>query len=511
MSTNGDMTRRDLLKVLGMGTASMALAGTVPLRAAAGTDRPNVLMIVSDDLNDWIGCLGGHPDAVTPNIDRLAARCVNFTNTYCAAPACNPSRAALFTGLRPSTTGVYRNQDDWRPVLPDVVTMPDYFKAQGYRTMGGGKLFHGPYPDEDAWDEYYPKQAEPNPAGKPLNGIPNTGNLDWGPIDRTTEEMPDWAQAVWAADKLGQTYDNPFFLAVGFYKPHLRWYAPQKYFDKFPPESVTIPEVPDNDLDDLPPAALAWANTAAHQRIVDADKWADGVAAYLATSNFVDDCVGHVLDAFENSAYADNTIVVFWTDHGWHLGEKKRWKKFTLWEEAARTPFFMSVPGVTTPGARCNWPVTLLDIYPTLVELCGLPERRDLEGVSLVPLLESPNRAWNRPALTTYKYNNHSLRTHRWRYTRYANGDEELYDHHNDPMEWTNLADQPEYADLKTELAQWFPKVNAPTGGPARDPTPLGPEPEYAPVANLIPISVLGAALALGGALRLIDRNESDP
>lgn len=440
------------------------------LSAQSSSNRPNVLFIAIDDLNDWIGALGGNGQTLTPNFDRLAARAVLFTNAHCAAPACNPSRAALMTGIRPSTSGVYHNPQPWREstVLKNAPTIPQHFMANGYTAVGSGKIYHGSFPDPASWQEYWPSQTknkpnDPAPAHRPVNGIPKTAHFDWGAVQMPNEKMGDWQVTDWVNGRLKQAHDQPFFIACGFYRPHLPWYVPQEYFAKFPLGSVKIPEVPDGDLEDVPDAGRRMAKpNGDHAKVVNYHQWQKAVQGYLASVNFVDACLGRVLDALDASTHKNNTIVVLWSDHGWHLGEKKHWRKFSLWEEATQVVMMWSVPGLTKEGGRCDAPVNLLDIYPTLIELCELPANDRLEGISLLPLLNDPAAEWNRPALTTHGRNNHAIRSDRYRYIRYADGGEELYDHEADEMEWTNLAAKPEYETVKSDLARWLPKVNVP-------------------------------------------------
>ena len=460
-------SRRRFLRTTGLGLAALFAPGS-GLAAPAGERRLNVLFIAIDDLNDWIGCLGGHPDVRTPHIDRLAARGVLFTRAYCAAPACNPSRAALMTGIRPSTSGIYTNNQPWRksPVLAEAVTLPQHFTASGYKAAGSGKIYHGRFADPPSWQEYWPSQTksrpdDPLPPERPVNGIPKTGHFDWGPVDVPVGQMGDWQVADWISGQLQARHDRPFFLACGFFRPHLPWYAPRKYFDMYPPDRITLPNVKQDDLDDVPGPGRRMARPQRdHAKVTKHKQWRQAVQGYLASISFVDDCVGRVLDALDNSRYRENTVVVLWSDHGWHLGEKLHWRKFALWEEATHNVMAFVVPGVTTPGGRCESPVNLIDIYPTLVEVCGLPERGELEGLSLMPQLRNPRAARERPALTTHGRSNHSLRSRRWRYIRYADGSEELYDHDNDEMEWTNLAAVPAHAFVKRQLAAWLPTVN---------------------------------------------------
>jgi len=453
-------TRRQFIATT-LGSAASLASGC--FAAPAHDHRPNVLFIAIDDLNDWTGCLGGHPDVKTPNIDRLAARGVLFTHAYCSAPACNPSRASLLTGILPSTSGVYLNPQPWRPVMPKAVTLQQHFMAHGYHVVGAGKVFHGRYNDPASWHDYLPKGGDPLPPNRPCNGIKGTAHFDWGPLDVADKDMNDYKMVSYGVEYLGKRHDRPFFLAVGIFKPHLPWYVPRKYFEMYPPERIHLPEVNDHDLDDVPPLGRRMARPEGdHRKVVEHHQWRRAVQGYLASISFCDAMVGRLLDAFLASRYADNTIVVLWGDHGWHLGEKLHWRKFALWEEATHAPLLFAAPGVTPAGARCDRTVSFIDIYPTLIELCGLSPRKELEGVSLVPLLKDPKAPWDRPALTTYGRNNHTIRSERWRYIRYRDGSEELYDHTKDPLEWTNLATRPQYARVKAELARWLPKTNAP-------------------------------------------------
>jgi arylsulfatase A-like enzyme len=446
-----------------------AAAGFPAILRGQRGGRHNVLFIAVDDLNDWIGCLGGHPDARTPNFDRLAARGVLFTKAYCAAPLCNPSRAALMTGLRPSSTGVYDNNQPFRQSkAKDAVTLAQYFRANGYRAMGSGKIYHDAFPDPASWDEFWPalekqKPADPRPDKLPANGIPNTAHFDWAPLKNPDREMGDHQVVDWVANQLQRKQDKPFFLACGIFKPHLPWFVPEKYFDLFPAGKIALPSVKEDDLDDVPPIGRRMAKPDGdHAKVLQYNQWRKAVQAYLASIAFADAQLGRLLDALDGSEYRNNTNIVLWSDHGWHLGEKLHWRKFALWEEATHNVMMMSAPGVTKPGGRCTRPVNLMDIYPTLVELHGLPKKAGLEGNSLMPLLKDPSAAWDRPSLTTFGRNNHSVRSERFRYIRYSDNTEELYDHQTDELEWHNLASDPRYAVVKRDLARWLPQVNEP-------------------------------------------------
>jgi len=466
------MDRRRFLQ-----SVSGALAATA---SAQGKQSPNVLFLSCDDMNDWVGCLGGYPGVKTPNIDRLAQRGVLFRNAHCASPLCNPSRTALLTGLRPDTTGVYNNDQWWRPALPNVVTMPMHFKQQGYTVAGAGKVFHhvvGSNPP-DQWDEFqlqvfddpwyrrtewYPWVKKiPNPPGHPFNGLQNfQGEFDWGILDRPESEYGDQKAIDFGDAFLKREHKKPFFLAVGLWHPHIPMFAPKKYFDMYP--DPKIPEVPENDLDDLPPMAKKFAafRRQEHERIVKEGKWRDAVRAYLASITFADAMIGRLLTSLEQSAYAKNTIIVFWSDNGWHLGEKQHWHKSTLWERSTRVPLIVAGPGLKQTGTPRAQAVSLLDLYPTLLDLCGLPQRKELEGESLAPLLRDA-KAKHKPAVSTYEPGNHMVRTERWRYIRYKDGTEELYDRTADPNEFRNIASDPKHTALKADLAQYMPKKSVP-------------------------------------------------
>lgn len=465
------MTRRDFLG--GLAAASSASAAT----------RPNVLFISVDDMNDWVGCLGGYPGIHTPNIDRLAKRGVLFADAHCAAPLCNPSRTALLTGQAPWRTGIYGNDTYWKPNLPDAVTLPMHFRANGYHVAGAGKVFHhvagfNP-PDQwddfqlqvfdDPWyrrDEWYPWNKKiPAPKGHPFNGLDKfQGEFDWGVIPgRGESEYGDMRAVEYGEKFLGKTHAKPFFLAIGLWHPHIPMFAPQNYFDLYPPEKVRIPEVPSDDLADIPAAGqkLAAFRRPEHERIVREGKWRDAVRAYLAAISFADKMVGQVISALDQSAHANNTVIVFWSDNGWHLGEKQHWHKSTLWQRSTHIPMIFAGPGTKAAGRARSQPVTLLDIYPTLIDLCGLSRRDGLDGTSLAPLLRDAGRQW-KPAVSTFEAGNHAVISEKWRYIRYRDGGEELYDRKADGHEYTNLASDSKLAPVKQEMARWLPKSSAP-------------------------------------------------
>jgi arylsulfatase A-like enzyme len=466
-----------MMEMLKRRSVFAGLGGVLLLAAALSgksIEKPNVLFIAIDDLNDWIGKLKGHPQSLTPHIDRLADRGVLFTNAHCAAPACNPSRAALMTGVAPYRSGIYVNPQPWKPVLKDRVTLSQHFMQNGYRAVASGKIYHGSYPDPDSWHEYWPSQTrnrpeDPKPALKSVSGL-NRSHFDWGPVDVADADMGDTRVVDWVIGQLQKSHDRPLFLACGIFRPHLPWYVPRAYFDLYPLDTIQLPVHRPDDLDDVPAAGVKMAKPAGdHAAVLKHEQWHAAFQGYLASIRYADSLVGRLLDALDASAYAKNTVVVLWTDHGWHLGEKQHWRKFALWEEATRTPLIFVAPHGTpglvqgsAAGSRVNKPVSLLDIYPTLVDLCGLPERDGLSGRSLVPLLADAQAPWERPAITTHGRLNHAIRSERWRYIRYEDGSEELYDHAHDPMEYTNLAGRPEHAAIQQQLAAWLPRENVP-------------------------------------------------
>ena len=442
--------------------------------------RPNVLFIAVDDLRDWVGHLEGHPNAKTPHIDRLAKRGVSFTRAYCSAPLCNPSRISLLTGVAPFKSGVYGNGEKLRDKLPDAVTLMQHFRASGYSVRGAGKIFHGTSAyDMDSWDVFFRPPATKRHRAKRDSSLPKSAWVPWGPLACTDDEMFDGKNANWIISELEKPTQKPFFLAYGLIKPHLTWSVPQKYFDLHPIERITLPPVKKGDLDDIPAFGKKLAKevfdpsgernfavkpNGDHANVMANKQWRKAIQAYLATISFADAQIGRVLDALDRSRHADNTIVVLWGDHGWHLGEKEHWRKHALWEVSTRTPLVFTVPVKVARNHEgmakdklCHRPVSLIDIYPTLIDLCGLPKRKGLDGQSLKPLLQNPTRQWERPALITYGLNNHAVQTKRWRFIQYNDGGQELYDHDRDPNEWTNLAAIPKYLPLKSKLAKWLP------------------------------------------------------
>ena len=460
----------DRRRFLGLSAATFASHACSRIdEPALEVSPPNVLFLAVDDLNCWLGCMKGHPQTRTPNIDRLAARGVVFHNAHCQAPICGPSRASLMSGFLPSTTGIYGqiSDHDLRAAAPETGStpfLPEWFAANGFHTMGVGKLFHQHAP-EGAFAESGGREAGfgPRPENR-MKWDRERTSTDWGPFPETDEEMPDFRTAQWAVERLEREHDTPFFLAAGFLRPHVPWHVPKKWFDLFPPDELEMPPYQPGDQDDVPSISRAlhalpmmpttdWA--------IESDEWKYIVQAYLACVAFVDAQVGTVLGALESSPYADNTIVVLWGDHGYHIGEKNRFGKHSVWEEATRTPLIVAGPGVADGNTRK--PVGLIDLYPTLLDLCGLPSNAANEGHSLRALLENPDFAgWPHVALTTYGRNNHGIRDERYRYIRYEDGSEEFYDHQDDAQEWNNIVADPTHEEIKQRLAAHLPEVNVP-------------------------------------------------
>ncbi len=434
---------------------------------AVSDDHPNILLIAIDDLNDWLGCLG-HAQAKTPNIDRLATRGTLFTNAHCQAPICNPSRTSVMLGLRPSTTGIYVNSPWFRRTErnKDRVTLSQYFAEHGYKTLTAGKIYHGSRQDPRSFEIVGAIPGQMSKLDERLRtDLPTKSRLwDFGAQQYPEEEFNDHLVASWAVDRLKAKHQKPFFMAVGFYRPHVPFYAPPRFFDKFPIEKVKLPATKDDDRKDLPEAAVKLTHNPlppSHKWFEASGSWRAAVQAYYSSVSFTDTQVGRVIDALDESEHAKNTVIVLWSDHGFHLGEKQRWAKQSLWERSTRVPLIVSYPGGNR-NQRCSRPVELLSIFPTLVSLAGLPPAEFVEGRSLQPLLSKPTAGWSYPAITTYRQNNHAVRSERYRYIRYADKSEELYDHSVDGDEWNNLAGDVDRAAIKTEHAKWLPKVNVP-------------------------------------------------
>ena len=481
--------------------STLVFLGIVTIPGCVVTSpRPNVLFIAVDDLNDWIGCMGGHPQALTPNIDRLAKRGVLFTNAHCAAPACNPSRAAVFSGRLPQVTGVWANQRDQtlERTFPEGRLLPTTFRLSGYRVLGTGKLLHSggrALFDEyfnvgQRWSplspeavEYTPEELPTKRTGNPrhvttdsrgneivlpLNRMPSDRrpdtpqgeSFDWGAFDVPDADFGDTQITDWAIERIMEHHDKPFFLGIGYYRPHIPLWAPKRFFDRFAESPGQLPEVRADDLDDLSETARRWARepvtAGSHVTVVEYGQWRAAVEAYLASVTYVDHEIGRLLDSLDSSESRDNTVIMLWSDHGWHLGEKEHWGKWTGWERSTRVPLIVVPPGLHAEsfasGSTSPQPVGLIDLYPTLVDLCGIQAPAVLDGESLVPLLREPRLRTGRATVTMFNPNSVSLRTDRWRYIRYEDGSEEVYDLAADPNEWDNLAGLSGHAGQREEL-----------------------------------------------------------
>lgn len=483
-----------MLRTSGMALFSACLFGSCDavkdkeVRAGIHFDEPpNILMIALDDMNDWVGAWGG--PAITPNIDRLASEGRMFRNSYCIVPLSNGSRVNLMTGQRPETTFQFTNQGNFRdrPGGQERITIPQYLRTFDYKAVAAGKLFHlprgmeeepNPFSDDISWDYQWI-----GPMGTPGNELFIDENENalwlegidmeilediapylrrtgvWGPIPHSKEECGDWQIADFGAQYLQKDHDQPFFLALGIYRPHAPHIAPQEYFDLYPIDQIQMPEVPEDEMDDIPEFNKANWTTPFVDLVMQQGQWENAVQGYLASTSFADDCVGHIMDALDQSQYRDNTIVIFYSDHGFHMAEKDRWEKYSLWHRATRSPAIIRLPeGMIEPGVT-NTPVSLLDIFPTVTDLLGHSMPDFVEGNSLLPLLIDPEAEWEYPAVVTFEPGNHSVLFENWNYIRYKDGSEELYDYNTDPGEFNNLSANPEYRELMDSFAKWLPET----------------------------------------------------
>jgi arylsulfatase A-like enzyme len=449
-------------------------------RARAKSDMPNVLFIAIDDLNDWVGFLNDHPGTLTPNMDALASKSVVFTNAYCAAPICRAARTALMFGRAPYKTGVYDNNstasyDKMAAVNP---ALTDDFWAAGYDVVGAGKVFHGS--EHRRWtqysatpfyvsdldrrtsppDRYDPKWLSPY-DGKPIGDgrRAKAAMIDFGPSGRSPDRDPDGQATTWVRARLAEKHDRPFFLAQGFVEPHEPWRVPQKFFDLHPLDGVVVPPTLPHELESISPYARDhFVDPYGVLKLLRDDHLlARAIQAYQAAITFVDDRIGLLLHDLASSRYADNTIIVLWSDNAYHLGEKQTIEKATLWEPATHVPLLVSAPG-RLPARRFEPAVSTLDVSPTVAELCGVRQHgRDLDCESLLPRLANPRLADARPAITTWLAGNHAVRLGPWRYISYRTGETELYDHRTDPGENTNLAGRADHAAIEHKLAAYVP------------------------------------------------------
>lgn len=488
--------RRDFLRLTAAGVC--AQLGVLPCRAAHGQEparKLNVLHIMADDLCARLGCYG-HPLVQSPNIDRLAARGVRFDLAYCQFPLCNPSRASYMTGLRPDTTKVYENKTHFREVVPDATTIAQSFHRAGYHAMRVGKIYHYGVPSQigtDGLDDPASWEKVINPKGRDVDDIgmvevlgldenghaiartgkkltDTGGTLSWLAAEGGDDEQTDGKGAASAAQLLEQyaADGKPFYLAVGFYRPHTPFVAPKSYFGQYSRERIPLPPIPPDLKDLFPVPALSIQKPA--EIAMDDDLRRQAIQAYYASTTFMDAQVGHLLDALDRLGLTDSTVVVFHSDHGYHLGEKNLWQKMSIFEESARVPLVIAVPGNKANGTVCRRPVEIVSLHRTLTDLCGVEQDPKTEGYSLRPLVENPDAEWAHPAYTqvtrgpkglgrrgngTNDVMGRSVRTERWRYTEWDEGQlgAELYDHDSDPDEMRNLAADPAHQDTRAELS----------------------------------------------------------
>lgn len=453
------ISRRTFLKIASYST----LAG---LSSCIGTSEklPNILLILVDSLNDWTSVLGGHPNGSTPNIDKLAQRGLLFTNAHSVGTNSNSSRTSLFTGLHPISSGIYRNSGNYRSIYPQLTTLPQYFMRLRYQVRGSGRLLHQP--------DFYTWQSEPyepfdnNFVQQQLSGVDFGPNFDWGALDDVVEtQMHDFRVAQWASDTI-QRAGGPFFLGLGLSSTRPPWYLPRAKYERFSPSSIVLP----NETRAVIPetARNIIDNNLRHRTVLNHNQWGNAVAAYLACMTFVDEMIGKVISALDESEHANNTIIILTSPHGIHLGDKGYWLYDTLWEQLTRVPLIISVPNGNnqtdriSAGQICNSAVSLLDIYPTILDLWGLDSLHKLDGRSLMPLLQDPNTDWNYPVLTARSNQQFAIRSNRWRYINYQENAEELYEYIGDPDELINIANNPARDSIKQELRQYLPENPAP-------------------------------------------------
>lgn len=439
-------------------------------------NKPNVLFIAIDDLNDFVDIMDGTLRAHTPNIDKLAKAGTLFTNAHCQAPICGPSRASIMTGLYPSTSGNYLQLKDENikksnQATREAIFMPDYFEQHGYKTMAVGKIYHNG-DGAKTFDEYGGRFSWMGPKPEKrfnydpalIEGKIGSTQTDWAAYPEHDSLMTDYQSAKWAVNQLKQKHQKPFFMAVGFVRPHVPWYVPQKWFDLYPLDEIKTPPYNPKDLDDIPLMAQRVAEVPmmpTTEELIKSKQWKEVVRAYLACISFVDAQLGKVLKALEDSEYNNNTIVVLWSDHGYHLGEKNRFAKQALWERDTRTLLIFKEPD-GKKNQTCNAPVQLLDIYPTLTKLCQLPEYKLAEGHSLLPFLKNPKSKSIHPSLSFYGVGNVAVRNENFRLIQYEDGSIEFYDMTKDPNEWKNLANEKNLRDEIKKMKTLIPKSWAP-------------------------------------------------
>lgn len=442
---------------------TVLLTMVVATGVAAEEPRPNVLMIVVDDLNDFPGFMRGYPDAKTPSMDKLAAQGMVFTRAHCQYPLCGPSRASFMSGMLPSSLNFVGHMTDrqleGRCKELGTELLHRYFGRHGYKTLAVGKICHRHVPTGSV-DASGGRGGFRQGTGRLRRNWHQEGtSTDWAMAPDHDNQLPDYDAAAWAVEQLEAEHEQPFLLMVGFLRPHVPWYVPKQWFDRYDKDNLTLPPYQSKDLADVPEIARQLSILPQYPRTewaIENDQWRNILHAYLACISFTDHYVGRVLDALRGSPYGDNTIVVLMSDHGYHMGEKNTFQKQTLWQRSSHVPLVIAGPDIN-PAQQCERVVSLLDIYPTLLDMCGLPANPKNEGHSLTPLLNDPEREWPHKAITSWEGNNTAVQGERYRYTRYVNGSEELYDHANDPHEWTNLARKEDYAPVKQRMARFMP------------------------------------------------------
>ena len=445
---------------------SFLLTMSVEFPSAHGAEsKPDIVLIIVDDLNDWLGCLDGHPDAYSPNIDALAEHGMLFPQAYCNSPQCRPSRTSMMHGVYPFKTGTYFNARFQNEAPIKTPAMQQFFMNQGYRVASGGKVFHGT-PGRYG-DSLFRKPADPKPPKGENNFNAMAAPNDGYALDAKDEEMSDYKVATWASEQWQMVTEKPLLMTVGFFRPHRPLHVPKPWFEKFPLSSIRRPAEPVgvDDWEDMPEFSRRLARTHAHkplhqglsdhEYIVENQQWDATIRAYHASIAFVDRQIGRFLDTIKKNPRGRETYIILTSDHGWHLGEKKHWCKGAIWEQTTHVPFIVSGPGIE-PGSKCLQPVSLIDVYPSLVDLAGLEVPAWLDGTSIKSQLTDPESPRG-PAISSYGEGNTSIRTLNWRYIRYEDGSEELYDHRSDPNEWTNLAQVPDHKDVKIRLMNLIP------------------------------------------------------
>lgn len=454
------MNQRTLVFLLGF-VMGLPLCRSAHATQVEKPKKLNVLFIAVDDLRPELGCYGRPVE--TPNLDRLAKSGVRFERAYCQYPLCNPSRTSLLTSLYPTTTGVKDNTKYFRAKFADAVTLPQLFRQNGYASVRVGKIFHGGIDDDASWVEGAEQRKEQKPRTPEENAARIKQSDRFEAVAGKGEKLLDYQTAEKAVTLMEKYRNQPFFLAVGFARPHSPLVAPKEYFDRYDPNKVALPtDFAPRPMTGpgVPPEALAKNGDLFINR--DADKKAaqEMIAAYQACVTYVDAQVGKVLDALYRLGLRENTVIVFFGDHGYHLGEKGKWSKHgSLYEVGVRVPLLIAAPTEKGNGKSCPRPVELIDLYPTLADLCRLPVPKNVQGNSLVPLLQNPEASWDHPAFSVAdrgKLVGRSVRTQRYRYTEWSGDAQgaELYDHDTDPHELRNLAGDPANREILTALGK---------------------------------------------------------